>query len=108
MRINKAEVKTIYTIEYTFGDFIGAFNAPKYLRIGRDRAFEGLPEEYNEDAFEEFHGVFERDYGVHADTYRVIAAYFGFDGVENCGFYNKSRDVRDMVVYKRGDALQNR
>ena len=39
------------------------------------------------------------------DTYNYLAQYFGFDGWENAGFFNKNRKVYCMAVFNYGDTL---
>ena len=103
MRINKAEVKTIYTIEYTFEDFVAALTNEN-ARLGREHAFEGLPTEYNDETAVKLHRAFEANYGnhLHGHTFSVLAYTMGFDGWENAGYYNKRRGTRTMTVYRNG------
>lgn len=105
MKIIKAEVETIYNIEYTFEDYIKALEDPN-LRLGRPNAFRGLPNKHDENTdgilLKAFQALNLFDNSWHGDTCAAIAESLGFDGWKNAGFYEDDKDVRNMVVYRRG------
>lgn len=104
MTITSAEIKTEYDIEYTFEDFIEALEDPD-LRLGRPKAFKGLPSRHDASTDGELLGAFKNLSWIpagHGDTFSALAAHFGFDGWRNAGYYDDRRDLRVMTVYRRG------
>ena len=103
MKITSAKVITVYTIDYTFEEFIEAAK-DETSKLGYPQAFKfenvdffDMPEDRQRKVFEGFI--------LHGDTYSAIARHFGFDGWKNAGFYNSRKGVRNMVVYRDGDDL---
>lgn len=109
MTITQKEVRTIYSIRFTLDDYIKAFEL--YLKhplkdIGEyDGAFNGLSTDSEKEDFEKNfkawgHGKY------HTATIRfIVKQYFKFDGIENYGFYEESKDSYKMSVYNYGDDL---
>lgn len=105
MRINSAEIETVYHIEYTFEDFVGALEDPN-LRLGRPNAFKDLPDKWDEHTdgilLKAFQNLSFWGPGCHGDTFSALAQKFGFDGWKNAGHYDNRRDVRTLTVYRKG------
>lgn len=113
MKITKAEVKTIYDIRFNFTEFKSLYtefvNADENSveKIIHSLAFNGCDFSNLSDAY--INGLFQclshKTSNDRGQTYDYIAKYFGFDGWDNAGYYDKASENYCMVVYKHGDSL---
>lgn len=103
MEILKQEVKTIYDIEFTESDFLKAFE---------EWVIHPLKDCYYDDAFDtkdcsslDVAKLFTK-FSLDCKTLQFIAKeFFGFDGIENYGFYSEKKKTRLLVVYNYGDDI---
>ena len=104
MVVLKKEVKTFYTIEIDFDEFLTICNTYKtnaVMRTLHPNAFsmiDGLTEANFEMLFK--HWVISN-----GDTINVICEYYGFDGWENAGIYQKRNNTIKIVVYNYGSEM---
>lgn len=107
MTIASKETKTFYNIRFTSSEF--AAIAQHYLnstdKHKYPRAFENneLTEDIKITVLDEFF----KEMGItgNGDLFRLIAEYFGFDGWQNAGYYNRNKNCYCMTVYDYGDTL---
>lgn len=109
MTITSKEVKTIYSIRFTFNDFTKAFD--QYEKdplkgVGEyANAFKGLTVH---DSLKDFENAFKKfTHSInHTHTINyIVKRFFKFDGVENYGFYDENKDNYRMSVYNYGDEI---
>lgn len=117
MTITKQEVKTLISIELSLKDIGKAVSdyGKDGLTYYYPRAFEFVDPakiyliekaaSWTNDITIRF--VEEMFLNGNKDTYGYLAQYFGFDGWENAGCFNKGRQTYRMVVFNRGDTLNS-
>lgn len=109
MRTLRQEVRTIYTIEVQFKDYIKAKEAyankieTNTYPLIYPNAFEG--DDLNDFTTPTLCREFQRS-NRHGDWGKFIAQYLEFDGVENHGYYKERDNVRIMVVYNNGNDFE--
>lgn len=99
------EVKTIYNIEFNLTDFTKIFMEAKD-DVTRINAFD----EFNleDDTMENVKSCFNKIckvWGNNAKDIQYIVRKFGFDGVENYGYYEERTKTYKLVVFNYGDDI---
>ena len=107
MKITSQSVKTFYEIEFDAADLSNAIESYKRSENAQamwGNAFEGIDtSDLSEAACER---LLETKIGWgNGATASFLADYFGFDGWQNSGYYNKKRKTYRMQVFNYGDAL---
>lgn len=107
MRITKQEVKTNYSIEFTVEDFKKVIEYGLYETYMSDELKEYLEKnDISKDSLvdENVQCLFKR-WNFNCELLRLVASYFGFDGVDHFGSYNQNKKVRTLTVYNYGDYI---
>lgn len=101
MKITKAEIKTMYTVDIAFKDFSDIFCAAKEDEWRHNSEFGEF--DLTDTTIGNIRNCFKQLREV--KTIQYIVRKLGFDGVENYGYYNDRKGVYTMVVYDSGDTL---
>lgn len=104
MKIRKVEVRATYNIEYTLKDFWEIIGGALNDVTNVEKCFH----KYNgeKSTLGDVRNLFESFNGFNGDELSYIARKLGFDGWENAGSFDETRDVRTFTVYRYGDTLQ--
>ena len=102
-KIRKVEVKTVYTIEYTYKELLNIIANAPYDKTNTKGIFEELGGENVK--LSKVKDLYKGDEMLTADEVTYIANKLGFDGWEFAGSYNKERKIRTMIVYNNGDTI---
>lgn len=107
MKITSQTVKTFYEIEFDAADLANAiehYQRSEYAHAMWGNAFENIDtSDLSEAACEH---LLETKIGWgNGSTAAYLADYFGFDGWQNSGVYNKKRKTYRMEVFNYGDNL---
>lgn len=112
MKIITAETKVVYTVEYTFEDYKAAretYLKDPALKQRYPRAFcefcRDPEDETGELAFVSLSVITSRRSAPN-DTFSAMARIWGYDGWQNCGFYDEKNGRRQMTVYHRTEAQE--
>lgn len=110
MIITNKETKTFYNIRFTLSEF--AQICDNYTRSTNKhkypRAFESIAiEEVIESNATSTLINFFKEMGMigNADLFSLIANHFGFDGWDNAGYYNLTKQCYCMRVFDYGDTI---
>ena len=104
MKIRKVEVRTTYDIEYTIEDLWKIVREAVNDSVNIDKCFYQYGGEQS--TLGDVRNLFESFNGFNGDELSYIARKLGFDGWENAGSFDETRDVRTFTVYRYGDTLQ--
>lgn len=107
MTILKQEVRTITTIglrAMDLGEVIKAYKENEANQIFYPHAFRFMNTE--DTTLGNLRSTLENlQFKANADTFGMIARYYGYDGWANAGHYNKGSNHYSMTVYSYGDNI---
>lgn len=102
-KIRKVEVKTVYTIEYTYKELLNIIANAPYDKTNTKGIFKELGGENVK--LSKVKDLYKGDEMLTAGELTYIANKLGFDGWEFAGTYNKERKIRTITVYNNGDTI---